>query len=79
MRVDLECNIEMIKDAIALGSINVVCDIFIKCRDILNHGGKVCIYDEYQAPVNYRQNLLFTNVEDFDNWVQSNFSNINCD
>ena len=79
MRVNLQCNIQTLQDAMAKGSINVVCEVIKKCRDIIGQGGKVCVYNEYQAPVDYRQDKVFTSLDEFNNWVVENFSDINCD
>ena len=76
MKENLNCDIQIINDAIVMGS--DVCTILQKCIDTIKEGGKVIMYDEYKAPVNYRKDLIFDNVEDFVNWVNQHYPNLGC-
>jgi len=78
MEKRLECNIQLLNDAIAGKNINVICEFFKSARRILDDGGLVCIYEDFLPPITYREELTFNNLQDFNNWTKQRFSMIDC-
>lgn len=76
MKVDLQCSIQLLNDAIAQGSDNVVREVFAKCREIIKDGGIICMYEEFLPPVNVRQNRVIDDLEEFNLWAKTHFSSI---
>ena len=78
MEKRLECNIELLNDAIVTNNIHVVCEFFKSARKILDEGGVICIFEDYLPPITYREELTFNNLDDFNNWTKDRFSMIDC-
>lgn len=76
MKVELQCSIFTILDAIGQGSTNVAEAIFDKARETINNGGTVCIYEEYKEPFLHRENLFFNTIDGFNKWVEVKFPNL---
>jgi tRNA G10 N-methylase Trm11 len=79
MKKRLECNIQLLNDAIVMNYINVVCEFFKSARKMLEEGGIVCIYEDFQPPITYREELTFSSLEEFNKWTKERFSMIDCD
>lgn len=69
MKENLQCAIREIADALNQGSIYVVQEMFNKFREVINEGGTVYIYDELQAPLNYRRQVVFTTIDELEQWI----------
>jgi len=77
MGVPLECNIQTLNDAIASKNIHVVCEFFKSARKVLEDGGTVCVFEDFQTDAP-RDELTFNSLEDFNNWAQQRFKMIDC-
>ncbi len=78
MGVPLECNIQTLNDAIADNNIHVICEFFKSARKVLEEGGTVCVFEDFQPDSSHRDEITFNNLDDFNNWVQQRFSMIDC-
>jgi hypothetical protein len=78
MKKRVECNIQLLNDAIAMKNINVVCEFFKSARRMLEEDGVVCIYEDFLPPITYREELTFTSLAEFNKWTKERFSMIDC-
>ena len=76
MKENVQCSTQVISDALAQGSFNVVNTIFDKFREVINNGGSAYIYDEYLEPFNYRKELVFSNIKDLENWIEKHYPSL---
>jgi hypothetical protein len=78
MENQLECNIQTLNDAIAGKNINVICEFFKSARRVLEDGGTVCVFEDFQPDSNYRDEKTFNSLDDFNKWTKQRFSMIDC-
>jgi hypothetical protein len=78
MKERIECNIQLLNDAIVMKNLNVVCEFFKSARRMLEKGGEVCIYEDFLPPITYRDELTFTSLDEFNRWIRERFSMIDC-
>lgn len=74
----INCEKQLLFDALAQGSINVLCDFYQLAKRTLQNGGVVNIYEEFGDPVIHRLDMIFNNWGEFRAWFNATFPGIDC-
>ena len=76
MKVNLQCNIQILKDAVVQRNLNVICAVVSKFRETLeNNNGTVSIYEDF---IEFQQHSVFNSLADFNKWVEQTFPGLDC-
>lgn len=77
---DFRCDFAKIRDAIANSGLYsyVICQIFEFARTTLKEGSSVTFYEDYGENIIDPNEIIFNNLDDFNNWVELHFSFLNC-
>ncbi len=75
MEVNLQCDIQILNDTRVMGSMDVICKVISKAREILQDNVSVSMYEDF---IEFKQHLIFKDLGEFNNWLTQRFPNIDC-